>query len=78
MVGNSLRSDILPVVELGGTAIHIPYHLTWRHEHVDESALPGDGWHRLETIRELGGLLAGLDRNGVSGQSQELQSPADR
>ncbi len=32
MVGNSLRSDILPVIELGGRAIYIPYSLTWGHE----------------------------------------------
>jgi putative hydrolase of the HAD superfamily len=32
MVGNSLKSDILPVVELGGTAVYIPYHVTWDHE----------------------------------------------
>ncbi len=34
MVGNSLRSDILPVLELGGRAIYIPYSLTWGHETV--------------------------------------------
>jgi putative hydrolase of the HAD superfamily len=32
MVGNSLRSDVLPVVEVGGRAVHIPYHITWQHE----------------------------------------------
>ncbi len=32
MIGNSLRSDIAPVVELGGWGIHMPYHLTWAHE----------------------------------------------
>ncbi|HBG69806.1 MAG: HAD family hydrolase [Bacteroidetes bacterium GWF2_43_63] len=32
MVGNSLKSDILPVIGLGGTAIYIPYHVTWQHE----------------------------------------------
>lgn len=32
MVGNSMRSDIAPVVGLGGWGIHIPYHLTWAHE----------------------------------------------
>ncbi len=37
MVGNSLRSDILPVVELGGCAVHIPYHITWAHEYVEAS-----------------------------------------
>ena len=35
MVGNSVRSDILPVVELGGFGLHIPYHVTWDHEVVD-------------------------------------------
>jgi putative hydrolase of the HAD superfamily len=35
MVGNSVRSDILPVLQLGGHAVHIPYHLTWALEHVD-------------------------------------------
>lgn len=35
MIGNSLKSDILPVLNLGGHAIHIPFHTTWAHEHVD-------------------------------------------
>ena len=34
MVGNSLRSDVLPVVALGGQAVHVPYHITWAYEHV--------------------------------------------
>ena len=38
MVGNSLRSDILPVVDIGGTAVHIPAALTWSHEHADPSS----------------------------------------
>lgn len=32
MIGNSLKSDILPVISIGGRAIHIPYHTTWQHE----------------------------------------------
>ena len=32
MVGNSLRSDIEPVVRLGGWGVHMPYHVTWAHE----------------------------------------------
>lgn len=32
MIGNSLKSDILPVLEIGGHAIHIPFHTTWAHE----------------------------------------------
>ena len=35
MIGNSVRSDILPVMSLGGHAVHIPYHLTWELEHVE-------------------------------------------
>jgi putative hydrolase of the HAD superfamily len=36
MVGNSVRSDILPVLELGGHAVHVPYAITWSHEVVDD------------------------------------------
>jgi len=36
MVGNSLKSDILPVLEIGGHAFHIPFHTTWIHEQVEE------------------------------------------
>ena len=32
MIGNSLRSDIVPVLELGGCGVHMPYHVTWAHE----------------------------------------------
>jgi putative hydrolase of the HAD superfamily len=60
MVGNSLRSDILPVLELGARAVHIPYHVTWHHEQVPEESLPRSGWYRLEKIAELSPLLASL------------------
>lgn len=36
MVGNSIKSDILPVLELGGHAIHIPFHTTWAYEQVSQ------------------------------------------
>jgi putative hydrolase of the HAD superfamily len=61
MVGNSLRSDVAPVVELGATAVHIPYQVTWSHEQVPEESLPRSGWHRLGSIAELSGLLESLD-----------------
>jgi putative hydrolase of the HAD superfamily len=60
MVGNSLRSDIVPVVELGARAVHIPYHVTWHHEEVPEESLPRSGWYRLEKIADLSPLLASL------------------
>ena len=39
MIGNSMKSDILPVLELGGYAIHIPYHTTWAHEQVTQKTV---------------------------------------
>jgi putative hydrolase of the HAD superfamily len=59
MVGNSPRSDVLPVLSLGGSAIHVPHPVTWALEAVDR--LPGgDGrLFRIESLRELPGLLTG-------------------
>jgi len=59
MVGNSLRSDILPVLELGGYGVHIPYPLIWAHEKVPA---PTDcpRFHALANLRELPPLLARL------------------
>jgi len=34
MIGNSLKSDVLPVLALGGHGVHVPYHITWQHEHI--------------------------------------------
>ena len=36
MLGNSLKSDVLPVLDIGGHAVHIPYHTTWTHETIDK------------------------------------------
>ncbi len=49
MVGNSVRSDILPVMALGGTAVHIPYPLLWELEHVDHD----EHFVELESIADL-------------------------
>ena len=35
MIGNSLKSDVLPVLNIGGYAIHVPFHTTWAHERID-------------------------------------------
>jgi putative hydrolase of the HAD superfamily len=51
MVGNSLRSDVLPVISLGARAFHVPYQITWAHEHV-EGDLP-DGVLVLDALTEL-------------------------
>jgi putative hydrolase of the HAD superfamily len=55
MVGNSVRSDVLPVLELGGQAVHIPYHVLWGHEAAEHN---GDV-PTLDSIRELPAWVAG-------------------
>ena len=37
MIGNSLKSDVLPVLAIGGHAFHIPFHTTWAHEKIDHT-----------------------------------------
>ena len=58
MVGNSLRSDILPVLENGGYAIHIPHGITWALEQVTESELNDKHYVQLESIRHMVDFLA--------------------
>jgi putative hydrolase of the HAD superfamily len=59
MVGNSLRSDILPVLAIGGQAVYVPYAITWQHESVDlDETTPA--FHRLDAICELPALIACL------------------
>jgi putative hydrolase of the HAD superfamily len=52
MIGNSLKSDVLPVLEMGGHAIHIPYHTTWAHEHV-EHHIEHDNFKSVTSIKEV-------------------------
>jgi putative hydrolase of the HAD superfamily len=60
MVGNSLKSDILPVLEIGGRAVHIPYHITWEHEtDIEGDGRPGE-YFELENIGLLPALLEDL------------------
>ena len=60
MVGNSLKSDILPVLEVGGRAVHIPYHVTWEHEHADPLAAAANSFRTLDSITELPVVLRDL------------------
>ncbi|HEX4868991.1 MAG TPA: HAD family hydrolase [Acidimicrobiales bacterium] len=59
MVGNSVRSDVLPVLAIGGRAVHVPYHVTWALEHVEDG--PDDGFPVLASIRDLPACLASLE-----------------
>jgi putative hydrolase of the HAD superfamily len=60
MIGNSLKSDLLPVLALGGIGVYIPYHLTWAAEQVNELPPANGRFFQIKTIRELSGVLAGL------------------
>lgn len=57
MVGNSVKSDVLPVLGIGAQAAHVPYHLLWAAEHVDER---GD-FAVLDSIRAVPGWVGSLD-----------------
>jgi putative hydrolase of the HAD superfamily len=56
MVGNSLKSDILPVLNVGGYAIHVPYHITWAHEEIEQSIDSGM-FKSVECIRDILGFV---------------------
>ena len=60
MIGNSVRSDVLPVVELGGHAAHLPYVYTWELEVVPDADAARQGFHELSSIRELPALVERL------------------
>jgi putative hydrolase of the HAD superfamily len=60
MVGNSMRSDILPVLALGGAAAHVPYPLMWQHEHAEPPPQAENRFFELASVREVPPLLARL------------------
>jgi putative hydrolase of the HAD superfamily len=64
MVGNSLRSDILPVLELGGHAAYIPHPLTWDHESAAMPSTENGRFHLLTDIRDVLPLVSGLTSRG--------------
>ena len=61
MVGDSLRSDILPILELGAQAVYIPYQITWQHESAEIPPRDTPGFHQVENLSQLPGLLERLD-----------------
>ncbi|PKB16555.1 HAD family hydrolase [Flavobacterium sp. 5] len=56
MIGNSLKSDVLPVLAIGGHAVHIPFHTTWAHEKIDHT-IEHENFKAFETIIEVLQLL---------------------
>tara|TARA_Y100001970_G_scaffold150888_1_gene184920 strand:+ start:2687 stop:3391 length:705 start_codon:yes stop_codon:yes gene_type:complete len=61
MVGNSVRSDILPVLEIGSQAVHIPHETTWQYETEDTEKNDENNYTTLESIRELPDFLSSIN-----------------
>ena len=62
MVGNSLKSDIQPVVELGGWGVYMPYHSTWAHEVVTGFNMTD----RVIEVRDATGIPQAIERMDVA------------
>jgi putative hydrolase of the HAD superfamily len=56
MIGNSIKSDVLPVLAIGGHGVHVPYHTTWAHEHL-EHHIEHSNFKQINTITEILPLL---------------------
>lgn len=56
MIGNSLKSDVLPVINLGATAIHVPFHTTWAHERIDHEIIHPN-FYTVKNMNEVIELL---------------------
>jgi putative hydrolase of the HAD superfamily len=52
MIGNSLKSDVLPVLGIGGYAVHVPYHTTWEHEKIHHK-VEHPNFRTLEKISDV-------------------------
>ena len=61
MVGNSVRSDVLPVLELGGWAVHVPAALSWAHEHADIPAAARGRYFEIASLDRLPALVESLN-----------------
>ncbi|WP_435416174.1 HAD family hydrolase [Polaribacter aestuariivivens] len=57
MIGNSLKSDVLPLLEIGASAIHIPFHTTWIHEEVSKEEQQNADYATLTNIKEVLSLI---------------------
>ena len=73
MIGNSLRSDIVPVLELGGWGIHVPYHVTWEHE---VAAAPAADTPRLVQVTDASALAGAVHTIATSIGSLQGRSAA--
>ncbi len=57
MVGNSIKSDILPVLALGGAGVHVPYRITWKHEHAEKPPEAEGRFFEAASLRDLPAIV---------------------
>ncbi|WP_341221327.1 HAD family hydrolase [Polaribacter atrinae] len=57
MIGNSLKSDVLPLINLGASAIHVPFHTTWVHEEVSDEEKSDSDYKTVPKIKDIVGFL---------------------
>lgn len=53
MVGNSLKSDVLPLVQIGAKAIHVPFHTTWLHESVTKEQINNIDYKTVKNLKAI-------------------------
>lgn len=76
MVGNSVRSDVLPVVELGGWSVHVPAALSWSHEDAEVPDAARPRCLELRTLAGLAELVRSLEHGGrIGGRGDGSGSP---
>jgi len=63
MVGNSLKSDILPVLGLGSYGVYVPFHTTWKHEELDESDLSHPSLIKVDNISQIPEIIKNTNKH---------------
>lgn len=53
MIGNSLKSDVLPLLNIKAHAIHVPFHTTWAYEEVTENEINGKTYKTIQSLRDV-------------------------
>lgn len=64
MVGNSIRSDVLPMLDAGGWGVHVPHELTWSYEHA-EAPETHPRFRRIDALSELAALIEALSTQDI-------------
>ena len=71
MIGNSVKSDILPVVAIGGNAIHVPYESQWELDKVAHRGAQAEGFFEAPTMLEVPAVLEEIAALGWGSEAGE-------